>query len=65
MSRLNGVPSCGNKLLLDTQLRQAWHSDAIVQTDCCDSVQTMRGAINPRTGKPIVSLTPPHRAMPC
>ena len=57
MSQLNGVSSCGNRLLLETQLREAWQSDAIVQTDCCDSVQTMVGAISPRTGKQIVNFT--------
>jgi hypothetical protein len=41
MSQLNGESSCGNKLLLQTMLRDQWRSDAIVQTDCCDSVQTM------------------------
>ena len=55
--QLNGVSSCGNRLLLETQLREAWQSDAIVQTDCCDSVQTMVGAISPRTGKPMVNFT--------
>lgn len=57
MSQLNGVSSCGNRLLLETMLRDEWHSDAIVQTDCCDSVQTMVGAISPRTGEPIVNFT--------
>jgi len=59
MSQLNGVSSCGNSLLLQKQLREEWQSDAIVQTDCCDSVQTMVGAISPRTGQQIVrSLSP-------
>jgi beta-glucosidase-like glycosyl hydrolase len=39
--QLNGVSSCGNPLLMTTMLRQAWQSDAIIQTDCCDSIQTM------------------------
>lgn len=38
MSSLNGVPSCVDPLLLNTTLREAWQSDAIIQTDCCDSV---------------------------
>jgi beta-glucosidase-like glycosyl hydrolase len=57
MSQLNGVSSCGNTLLLQKQLREEWNSDAIVQTDCCDSVQTMKGAISPRTRKPIANYT--------
>lgn len=24
-----------------TMLREEWQSDAIIQTDCCDSIQTM------------------------
>lgn len=42
MSELNGVPSCANPLLMQTMLRDTWHSDAIIQSDCCDSVQTIR-----------------------
>ena len=26
-----------------TMLRERWGSDAIIQTDCCDSVQTISG----------------------
>ena len=57
MSQLNGVPSCGSELLLKTMLREAWGSDAIVQSDCCDSVQTMKGEISPHTGKPVANNT--------
>ena len=32
------MPSCQNKLLLQSQLREAWRSEALVQTDCCDSM---------------------------
>ena len=35
---LNGVPSCQNELLLKTMLRDEWKSEALVQTDCCDSM---------------------------
>lgn len=38
MSSINGVPSCVDSLLLTKMLRQTWHSDAIIQTDCCDSI---------------------------
>ena len=50
MSLLNGVPSCGSHLLLTTMLRDSWKSDAIIQSDCCDSVNTMKGEINPHSG---------------
>ena len=33
--------SCGSSYLLSEQLRDSWGSDAIVQSDCCDSVRTM------------------------
>jgi len=38
---LNGVPSCASDFLLKDQLREAWKSDALVQTDCCDSLYTI------------------------
>jgi len=38
---VNGVPSCGNEYMLKTKLRDAWKSDAIIQSDCCDSVSSM------------------------
>jgi beta-glucosidase-like glycosyl hydrolase len=57
MSLLNGVPSCSNHLLLTTMLRDTWKSDAIVQSDCCDSVGTMVNEISPHTGKPVVNKT--------
>eukprot|EP00039_Didymoeca_costata_P005644 m.83310 g.83310 ORF g.83310 m.83310 type:complete len:797 (+) comp12915_c0_seq1:95-2485(+) len=41
MTELNGVPSCANPLLMTTMLRNQWSSDAIIQTDCCDSVSTI------------------------
>lgn len=57
MSELNGVPSCASPLLLDTMLRQKWRSDAIVQSDCCDSVRTMVNEVSPATGRPVANLT--------
>lgn len=57
MSLLNGVPSCANPLLLTTMLRETWKSDAIVQSDCCDSVNTMVKEISPHTGQPVVNRT--------
>eukprot|EP00041_Stephanoeca_diplocostata_P022483 m.537193 g.537193 ORF g.537193 m.537193 type:complete len:814 (-) comp22073_c1_seq1:59-2500(-) len=41
MTELNGVPSCVNHFLLTDLLRTEWQSDAIIQTDCCDSLQTI------------------------
>eukprot|EP01065_Artemidia_motanka_P042620 TRINITY_DN5750_c0_g1_i1.p1 TRINITY_DN5750_c0_g1~~TRINITY_DN5750_c0_g1_i1.p1 ORF type:complete len:780 (+),score=184.39 TRINITY_DN5750_c0_g1_i1:74-2413(+) len=41
MTELNGVPSCADPFLLNKSLRQDWGSDAIVQTDCCDSIRTI------------------------
>ena len=41
MTELNGVPSCADPFLMTTMLREAWSSDAIIQTDCCDSIRTM------------------------
>lgn len=41
MTELNGVPSCVNHFLLTDLLRTEWQSDAIIQTDCCDSLQTV------------------------
>eukprot|EP00756_Hemistasia_phaeocysticola_P055985 Hpha_TRINITY_DN3199_c0_g1::TRINITY_DN3199_c0_g1_i2::g.96522::m.96522 len=41
MTELNGVPSCASEYLLQDMLREEWGSDAIVQTDCCDSIQTI------------------------
>ena len=38
MAALNGVSTTVSPLLLQTMLREAWNSTAIVQTDCCDSV---------------------------
>ena len=39
MNSLNGVPACANRPLF-ALLRGAWASDAVVQTDCCDSLST-------------------------
>lgn len=38
-------------------LRDAWKSDAIIQSDCCDSVNTMRGQRSPHTGNPVANVT--------
>ena len=43
---MNDVPCCWTQLLLTSMLRDAWKSDAIVQSDCCDSVNTMRGQVS-------------------
>lgn len=40
-ARHSQVPSCVDDLLLKTMLRDTWHSDAIIQTDCCDSVTSV------------------------
>jgi hypothetical protein len=40
-----------------SMLRDAWKSDAIVQSDCCDSVNTMKGQRNPHTGEPVANVT--------
>ena len=34
-------PPCASSYLNDEVLRKTWHSDALVQTDCCDSVSTI------------------------
>eukprot|EP01060_Flectonema_neradi_P006928 TRINITY_DN1478_c0_g1_i6.p1 TRINITY_DN1478_c0_g1~~TRINITY_DN1478_c0_g1_i6.p1 ORF type:complete len:763 (+),score=213.85 TRINITY_DN1478_c0_g1_i6:54-2342(+) len=41
ISSVNGVPSCANPYLLTDLLRKEWNSDALVQTDCCDSISTI------------------------
>ena len=41
MTSVNGIPSCINPYLLSTLLRKEWISDALVQTDCCDSISTI------------------------
>ena len=38
----DGTPSCANKRLLQTVLRNEWHSDAVVQSDCCDSLTSIK-----------------------
>ena len=35
------VPSCANTRLLQTILREQWNSDAMVQSDCCNSVNSI------------------------
>ena len=41
MASVNGVPACANPYLLKTVLRDQWKSDALVQTDCCDSIKVI------------------------
>jgi len=41
MTLVNGQPSCGSNWLLTTVLRDTWGSDALIQSDCCDSIRTM------------------------
>lgn len=41
LAAVNGVPSCANKDLLQKQLRVDWQSDALVQSDCCDSIESI------------------------
>jgi beta-glucosidase len=38
----DGVPSCANKRLLQDVLRGEWASDAVVQSDCCDSLTSIK-----------------------
>ena len=37
----DGVPSCGNKRLLQTILRDEWNATSMVQSDCCNSVNSI------------------------
>ena len=37
----NGVPSCANPRLLQSILRDEWGSEALIQTDCCDAIQSI------------------------
>lgn len=37
----DGIPSCANKRLLQTILRDEWHSECLVQSDCCDSISSI------------------------
>eukprot|EP01062_Namystynia_karyoxenos_P005902 TRINITY_DN12045_c0_g2_i1.p1 TRINITY_DN12045_c0_g2~~TRINITY_DN12045_c0_g2_i1.p1 ORF type:complete len:1023 (+),score=199.81 TRINITY_DN12045_c0_g2_i1:121-3069(+) len=41
MTEINGEAPCASPLLLQKKLRQDFKSDALVQTDCCDSITTM------------------------
>ena len=43
--------------LLRSMLRDVWKSDAIIQSDCCDSVNTMRGQRNPHSGQLVANVT--------
>ena len=38
----DGTPSCANKRLLQKVLRDDWRSDAVVQSDCCDSLTSIK-----------------------
>jgi hypothetical protein len=38
-------------------LRDVWKSDAIIQSDCCDSVNTMKGEVNPHSGQKVANTT--------
>ena len=42
----DGVPSCANKRLLGDVLRGEWRSDAVVQSDCCDSLTAIKSEHN-------------------
>ena len=42
----DGVPSCANKRLLKEIVRDEWHSNAVVQSDCCDSVTAIKSEHN-------------------
>jgi beta-glucosidase-like glycosyl hydrolase len=42
----DGVPSCANKRLLGDILRDEWGSDAVVQSDCCDSLTSIKSSHN-------------------
>ena len=37
----DGVPSCASKRLLHDILRDEWGSEAMVQSDCCNSISTI------------------------
>lgn len=37
----DGIPSCANSRLLRDILRGEWGSDALVQSDCCDSISSI------------------------
>eukprot|EP01044_Picomonas_judraskeda_P013239 COSAG03_NODE_1978_length_3268_cov_5.872831_4_plen_542_part_01 len=41
-SNFNGTPSCASTQLLQTELRDAMHSDACVVSDCCDSITSIK-----------------------
>jgi beta-glucosidase-like glycosyl hydrolase len=40
------TPSCANRRLLQDVLRGEWHSDAVVQSDCCDSLTAIKSQHN-------------------
>jgi beta-glucosidase len=35
------IPNCANPYLLDTKLRTEWGSGAFIQSDCCDSIDSV------------------------
>ena len=54
MTTMNGDASCASHWLLNDTLRVAWKSDALIQTDCCDSLSSMVNAhdvYDPKTKK--------------
>lgn len=42
----DGTPSCANKRLLQKVLRDDWRSDAVIQSDCCDSLTSIKSQHN-------------------
>ena len=59
-ARFNGVPSCASPRLLKDILREQWKSEALVQTDCCDSINNIY--INVRLTYTAPPPTPTHPA---
>ena len=45
-SSFDGVPSCASKRLLTDVLKHEWASDAVVQSDCCDSLTSIKTVHN-------------------
>jgi hypothetical protein len=45
-SSFQGIPSCANKQMLHDILRGEWQSDSVVQSDCCDSVTSIKSKHN-------------------
>ena len=42
----DGTPSCANQRLLGTELRGKWGADSVVQSDCCDSITSIKSLHN-------------------